>query len=66
MCRPLTNNWLSPVDYEIAYYNNIEGICLFNCLDPQCRPVGVLVNMTGSLLVADDVENMVWFVRPVA
>ncbi len=24
--RHSTNNWLSPVDYEIAYYNNIEGM----------------------------------------
>ena len=24
--RHSTNNWLSPVDYETAYYNNIEGM----------------------------------------
>ena len=24
--RHSTNNWLSPVDYEAAYYNNIEGM----------------------------------------
>jgi putative transposase len=26
VCRRSTNNWLSPVDYEIAYYNNIKGV----------------------------------------
>lgn len=24
--RHSTNNWLNPVDYETAYYNNIEGM----------------------------------------
>lgn len=27
--RHSTNNWLSPVDYETAYYNNIEGMLVY-------------------------------------
>jgi len=30
----------------------------------HARPVGVAVDKTGALLVADDVGNTVWQVRP--
>lgn len=30
------------------------------------RPVGVAITQKGTILVADDAGNMVWFVRPVA
>jgi NHL repeat len=32
--------------------------------DAHCRPVGVAVDKSGALLVADDVGNTVWRVTP--
>ena len=34
--------------------------------DAHGRPVGVAVDKTGALLVADDVGNTVWRVTPIA
>jgi glucose/arabinose dehydrogenase len=34
--------------------------------EAQGRPVGVIVDSRGALLVADDVGNTVWRVTPVA
>jgi glucose/arabinose dehydrogenase len=32
--------------------------------DAWCRPVGVAIDCSGALLVADDVGNIVWRVTP--
>jgi glucose/arabinose dehydrogenase len=34
--------------------------------DARGRPVGVAIDKAGALLVADDVGNVVWRVRPAA
>jgi len=34
--------------------------------DALGRPVGVAIDKTGALLVADDVGNIVWRVTPIA
>jgi glucose/arabinose dehydrogenase len=34
--------------------------------DAQGRPVGVAVDKSGALLVADDVGNTIWRVTPAA
>ena len=44
-----------PVDILTGFINN-KG-------EAQGRPVGVLVNQKGALLVADDVGNTIWTVR---
>jgi glucose/arabinose dehydrogenase len=34
--------------------------------DALGRPVGVAIDKTGALLVADDVGNIIWRVTPIA
>jgi glucose/arabinose dehydrogenase len=48
----------APVDVLTGFVNE-EG-------DALGRPVGVAVDRTGALLVADDVGNIVWRVTPTA
>jgi glucose/arabinose dehydrogenase len=46
-----------PVDFLVGFLNK-EG-------KARGRPVGVILDKTGALLVADDVGNIVWRVSPV-
>nr|WP_244073709.1 sorbosone dehydrogenase family protein [Nitrosomonas sp. PY1] len=46
-----------PIDFLTGFLNAKE--------EAQGRPVGVILDKTGSLLVADDVGNIVWRVSPI-
>lgn len=46
-----------PIDF-LTDFLNAKG-------EAQGRPVGVILDKTGSLLVADDVGNIVWRISPI-
>ena len=46
-----------PAEDILTGFLNADG-------EAQGRPVGVAVDATGALLVADDVGNVVWRVTP--
>jgi glucose/arabinose dehydrogenase len=48
-----------PVDVLTGFINNEDDTA-------QGRPVGVAIDKSGALLVADDVGNIVWRVAPAA
>jgi len=48
-----------PIDVLTGFVNSDDDTA-------QGRPVGVAIDRSGALLVADDVGNMVWRVAPAA